>query len=65
MILKDFVHAGVVETRLHYSYSDQEVPIDLERMGRQARSEYEAHYTSEHNYAALMDIYQEAITASA
>ena len=34
-------------------------------MGCQARAEYEAHYTSEHNYAALMDIYQEAITASA
>jgi glycosyltransferase involved in cell wall biosynthesis len=40
-------------------------PAELEQMGRQARSEYEAHYTSEHNYAALMNIYREAITASA
>ncbi len=38
---------------------------DLERMGRHARTEYEAHYTAEHNYAAIMDIYQEAITVSA
>jgi glycosyltransferase involved in cell wall biosynthesis len=40
-------------------------PADLEGMGRQARHEYETHYTSEHNYAVLMDIYQEAVTASA
>jgi glycosyltransferase involved in cell wall biosynthesis len=40
-------------------------PAGLEQMGRQARTEYETHYTSKHNYAALMDIYQEAITASA
>lgn len=40
-------------------------PAELEQMGRQARSEYDTHYTSERNYAALMDIYQEAVTASA
>jgi glycosyltransferase involved in cell wall biosynthesis len=38
-------------------------PEDMMKMGRAARSEYERKYTSERNYAILMDIYKEALAA--
>ena len=38
-------------------------PEQMEAMGRAARSEYEAHYTPEKNYAMLMEIYADAIEA--
>jgi glycosyltransferase involved in cell wall biosynthesis len=39
-------------------------PDEVEAMGRAARREYEQKYTAETNYAALMSIYQQAISAS-
>ncbi len=30
-------------------------------MGREARREYEAHYTAERNYPLLLEIYQRAL----
>lgn len=36
-------------------------PRELARMGREARREYEAKYTAESNYRALMEIYELAI----
>jgi len=38
-------------------------PIEMSVMGRAARSEYEAKYTSERNYQLLMDIYQYSINS--
>jgi glycosyltransferase involved in cell wall biosynthesis len=38
-------------------------PEQMDAMGCAARSEYEAHYTPEKNYAMLMEIYSEAIEA--
>lgn len=35
-----------------------ENPIEIERMGRQARREYEAKYTPERNYKMIMNIYK-------
>lgn len=37
-------------------------PERLEEMGREARAEYEAKYTAEHNYKMLMEIYEQAIS---
>ncbi len=37
-------------------------PAQMERMGRAARTEYEARYTPERNYEMLMDIYEDAIS---
>jgi glycosyltransferase involved in cell wall biosynthesis len=37
-------------------------PRELAGMGREARREYEAKYTAESNYRALMEIYELAIT---
>ena len=39
-------------------------PIELARMRREARAEYEAHYTTERNYKRLMEIYERAIACS-
>lgn len=36
-------------------------PVDMARMGRAARHEYEARYTPGRNYEALMDIYRETM----
>ena len=35
-------------------------PVELERMRKEARSEYEAKYTAERNYDMLMEIYKKA-----
>ena len=35
-------------------------PHEMEAMGRAARAEYEAKYTSERNYEMLMEIYERA-----
>jgi len=40
-------------------------PKEMEEMGRAARGEYEAKYTAERNYEALMRIYEIACTAGA
>ncbi len=37
-------------------------PAEMERMGREARQEYESKYTAEKNYQMLMEIYQTAIS---
>ncbi len=39
-------------------------PADLREMGRQARAEFEAKYTSERNYETLVRIYREAIASA-
>jgi glycosyltransferase involved in cell wall biosynthesis len=39
-------------------------PNEMERMGRNARREFEQKYTADQNYHALMAIYDEAITSS-
>jgi glycosyltransferase involved in cell wall biosynthesis len=39
-------------------------PAQVKEMGRAARREYEQRYTAENNYAALMSIYHQAISAS-
>ena len=39
-------------------------PDAMQRMGRAARAEYEAKYTPQQNYALLMDIYEDAISAT-
>ena len=33
-------------------------PIEAERMGREARADFEAKYTAERNYQTLMEIYE-------
>jgi len=38
-----------------------EHPVEMRRMGENARREYEAKYTPERNYEMLMDIYEQAI----
>jgi glycosyltransferase involved in cell wall biosynthesis len=61
-------------TGLHFTAGDQDDlaakvewawthPDEMETMGRQARVEYEAHYTADRNYEMLMDIYRGAIEA--
>jgi glycosyltransferase involved in cell wall biosynthesis len=35
-------------------------PDEMREMGRNARAEYEAKYTAEHNYKMLMDVYRRA-----
>ncbi len=40
-------------------------PEELVKMGRSAREEYETEYTPEKNYALLMEIYEQALAASA
>ncbi|HEY8609352.1 MAG TPA: glycosyltransferase [Noviherbaspirillum sp.] len=37
-------------------------PVEMARMGKAARAEYEAKYTPERNYELLMDIYEDAIS---
>ncbi len=37
-------------------------PVDMTRMGRAARHEYEGKYTPDRNYEALMDIYGAAMS---
>jgi glycosyltransferase involved in cell wall biosynthesis len=70
--LADIVHEGV--TGLLFNPGDAADlavkiawatanPKRMARMGQAARAEYEAHYTPERNYATLMDIYEDAITA--
>jgi glycosyltransferase involved in cell wall biosynthesis len=39
-------------------------PDEMVKMGKSARAEYEAKYTPERNYAMLIEIYKEAITAN-
>lgn len=39
-------------------------PLEMARMGRAARAQYERLYTPEQNYRILMDIYQDAIVAA-
>ena len=57
---------------LHFSSGDQNDlaakvewawshPNEMNAMGREARAEYEAKYTSEHNYPMLMEIYRRAM----
>ncbi len=36
-------------------------PVELQRLGRQARADFEEHYAADRNYDLLMDIYQQAI----
>jgi glycosyltransferase involved in cell wall biosynthesis len=36
-------------------------PAELQAMGREARREYEQHYTAEKNYEQLMDIYEQTV----
>ena len=38
-------------------------PLELARMGREARRKYETDYTAEKNYSLLMEIYKQAIAA--
>jgi glycosyltransferase involved in cell wall biosynthesis len=38
-----------------------EHPVELQQMGRQARADFEEHYTAERNYELLMNIYRQAI----
>jgi len=45
---------GDLATKVEWAYSH---PREMEAMGREARAEYEAKYTSERNYRILMDIY--------
>jgi glycosyltransferase involved in cell wall biosynthesis len=40
-------------------------PRELTVMSREARCEYETHYTAEHNYSILMNIYQQTLHACA
>ena len=40
-------------------------PVEMQRMGEEARREYERKYTAEKNYPRLMEIYQHAIARSA
>ena len=42
-----------------------ESPGEMQRMGEEARREYESKYTAEKNYPRLMEIYQHAIAACA
>ncbi len=62
------------ETGLHFAASDPEDlaakvewawthPREMERMGRNARAEYEAKYTAERNYQLLMQISERAVQA--
>lgn len=39
----------------------EEEPLLLERLGQQAREDYESYYTPEANYAMLLQLYQEVI----
>lgn len=39
----------------------QEHPVQLAKMGRNARGEYEAKYTADRNYELLMDVYRVAL----
>ncbi|WP_460361807.1 glycosyltransferase family 4 protein [Thermus antranikianii] len=69
--------AGIVEdgrTGLHFRPGDPEDlaakvewlldhPVELARMRREARAEYEAKYTAERNYQLLMEIYGQALEA--
>jgi glycosyltransferase involved in cell wall biosynthesis len=69
--------AEIVEdhfTGLHFNPGDPEdlaskvewawnYPIELAKMGRAARGKYEANYTAEKNYSALMGIYEQASLA--
>ena len=59
-------------TGLHFSPGDPEDlaakvewtekhPEVVAEMGREARREYEAKYTAEHNYQTLLRIYEQAI----
>ena len=38
-----------------------EHPAEMQRMGREARREYEAKYTAEHNYQMLMNLYAQTV----
>lgn len=50
--------AGDLATKIAWAL---EHPVELSRMRAEARSEYEAKYTAERNYEALMSIYEQAI----
>jgi glycosyltransferase involved in cell wall biosynthesis len=39
-------------------------PVEMNRMGREARRQYEARYTPEKNYPILMSIYQQVMAAN-
>jgi glycosyltransferase involved in cell wall biosynthesis len=39
-------------------------PLDLAKMGRAARAQYDTEYTAEKNYSLLIAIYQQAMAAN-
>jgi glycosyltransferase involved in cell wall biosynthesis len=51
-------NAAELSSRVAWAWAN---PQELERMGREARSEYEQKYTSEVNYRLLIDIYNRAL----
>jgi glycosyltransferase involved in cell wall biosynthesis len=72
--MQELVRDGV--TGLHVNAADPrhwaeriawawEHPEALEEMGRAARREYEAHFTAEHSYQRLREIYRSAMAARA
>ncbi len=54
--------AGDLAQKIHWA---QAHPAELERMGREARREYENKYTAERNYQMLMEIYELAVARAA
>ncbi|MDO9313073.1 MAG: glycosyltransferase family 4 protein [Burkholderiaceae bacterium] len=52
------------QSLLHEVRTAWEAPGLLERLGQGARAEFESKYTEEANYAALMEIYRQAIEVS-
>jgi glycosyltransferase involved in cell wall biosynthesis len=71
--MEEIVEDG--KTGLHFTPGDPENlaakvewawthPREMEEMGRQARAEYEAKYTSQRNYELLMETYRGAIQAA-
>jgi glycosyltransferase involved in cell wall biosynthesis len=70
--MQEIVADGV--TGMHFAPGDSEGladkvrwawdhPLQVDEMGKAARLEYEEKYTAEKNYATLMTIYREAMTA--
>lgn len=54
--------AGDLAAKVEWAWTH---PREMEEMGRAARREYEAKYTAEQNYAALMRIYETALAKGA
>jgi glycosyltransferase involved in cell wall biosynthesis len=49
--------AGELAARIAWAASH---PLEIGRMRREARAEFEARYTAERNYQALIEIYERA-----